>query len=59
MEDSLKNHQYKTADKLNARIGLHELYSTNKQNWQNWVFEQLELPANAKILELGCGTANL
>jgi ubiquinone/menaquinone biosynthesis C-methylase UbiE len=52
--------QYKDSSNLDARIALHQKFSTNPQGWHNWVFDQLlKLPANANILELGCGSAVL
>ena len=39
IEKSLKN-QYLDASNINARIHLHELYSTNKKGWFPWIFEQ-------------------
>lgn len=47
--------QYGTANNLNSRILLHQLYSTNKLGWANWVFGNYELKPNQTILELGCG----
>lgn len=53
----LQNDQYRNADNLNARIALHERFSTNPQGWFPWLWDRLtELPAEAKILELGCGS---
>lgn len=52
--------QYKDASNLDARITLHQKFSTNPQGWPNWVFDQLlHLPDNANILELGCGSGVL
>ncbi len=51
--------QYRNANNLNARIELHRRFSTNPYGWQRWVFDQLDLPPAARILELGCGTAAL
>jgi len=51
--------QYKDASQLDARVQLHLLYSTNKYGWQQWCFDQYTLPAEAAVLELGCGTAYL
>jgi SAM-dependent methyltransferase len=51
--------QYRDASNLNARIALHERFSTNAYGWQRWVFDQLELPSDARVLELGCGTGKL
>lgn len=51
--------QYATANNLNARKNLHTLYSTNPRGWYPWYMDQLDLPANANILELGCGPADI
>jgi ubiquinone/menaquinone biosynthesis C-methylase UbiE len=56
----LKTNQYKDASNLNARIAIHKQFSTNPYGWMNWVFDHLlNLPEDAKILELGCGPAYL
>jgi ubiquinone/menaquinone biosynthesis C-methylase UbiE len=51
--------QYKNSTNLDTRISIHERYSTNKQGFHNWLYEQYELGENLKILELGCGTGDL
>lgn len=51
--------QYRSASNLNARIRLHQEFSTNKYGWQRWLFEQFKFTPNSRILELGCGTGNL
>jgi ubiquinone/menaquinone biosynthesis C-methylase UbiE len=51
--------QYRDASKLEARIRLHALFSTNKHGWHRWVFDQLDLPSASRILELGCGDGTL
>ena len=38
---------------------LHLLYSTNQYGWHRWCFDQYALPAQASVLELGCGPAHL
>ncbi|MBI5965318.1 MAG: class I SAM-dependent methyltransferase [Chloroflexi bacterium] len=59
-QQHLTQDQYKDSSNLDARIALHQKFSTNPQGWHNWVFDQLlQLPANANILELGCGSAVL
>jgi len=58
-QDYLLNEQYRDASNLNARIELHRRFSTNRYDWQRWVFDHLELPATARVLELGCGPADL
>ncbi len=56
----LKNDQYKNAANLNARIYLHAQFSTNKYGWHRFVFDYFApLPADARILEVGCGPATL
>ena len=55
----LKTQQYASADNLRTRVALHERFSTNRQDFHRWVFEQLELPAAAEVLELGTGPAKL
>jgi SAM-dependent methyltransferase len=56
--DYLLSDQYRTASNLQARIDLHERYSTNPVDLQRWIFDQLKLPLDARILELGCGNGN-
>lgn len=51
----LRGEQYKTADNLNARVALHRRFSTNRQGWLRWAFEQLELRAGQRVLEVGGG----
>lgn len=67
MEKSLKT-QYQNASNISARIRLHRDYSTNKQGWFPWIFEQClqmieEKRAQGKqeirILEIGCGNGAL
>lgn len=51
--------QYRDASNLNARIALHERFSTNKYGWHRWVFDQFALPGEARILDVGCGPGRL
>ncbi|MGH2484506.1 MAG: class I SAM-dependent methyltransferase [Ktedonobacterales bacterium] len=55
--DYLLSSQYKTEANLNARIELHRRYSTNPYPFHRWLFEQLDLAPDARLLELGCGSA--
>jgi ubiquinone/menaquinone biosynthesis C-methylase UbiE len=52
----LKSDQYRNASNLDARVVIHQRFSTNPYGWFEWVFDTLlKLPGNARILELGCG----
>jgi ubiquinone/menaquinone biosynthesis C-methylase UbiE len=47
--------QYRGTANLEARIAIHERFSTNKFGLSRWLFAQMMLPAQACILEVGCG----
>jgi ubiquinone/menaquinone biosynthesis C-methylase UbiE len=51
--------QYRDSRNLEARIRLHRLFSTNTYGWYRWYLDQLDIPENARILELGCGPGAL
>ncbi|HZU85942.1 MAG TPA: class I SAM-dependent methyltransferase [Anaerolineaceae bacterium] len=53
------NQQYRNASNLNARIRLHQAFSTNKYGWPRWLFDQFKLKPKMRVLELGCGAGNL
>lgn len=53
--DYLRGSQYKDPSNLDHRVDLHKRFSTNPKGWLVWVFDQLALPAGARILEAGCG----
>jgi ubiquinone/menaquinone biosynthesis C-methylase UbiE len=56
----LKTDQYKDETNLQARLTIHERSSTNSYGWFKWVFDiLLQLPVDARILELGCGHGSL
>lgn len=59
--DYLKSQQYAGADKLAARIRLHEQYSTGTGQIQPWEFDRILIatPEQATILEVGCGRGDL
>jgi len=54
-QNYLRGEQYQDAANLNARIALHQRFGTANIGWHPWVFEQLDLPTEARVLELGCG----
>ena len=51
--------QYKDGSNLSARIRLHQRFSTNRYGQMRWVFDRIQIPDNARVLELGCGTGIL
>ncbi len=57
--DSPKNTQYQDSANLSARADLHQRFSTNPISWQSWVFDQIDLPDDSKILEVGSGPGYL
>ncbi|MDQ3693358.1 MAG: class I SAM-dependent methyltransferase [Chloroflexota bacterium] len=46
---------------MNARCTLHERFSTNPTDLRRWLFDAMlaDLPAQARVLELGCGPGDL
>jgi SAM-dependent methyltransferase len=55
----LRTDQYKDASNLDARICVHQRFSTNDHPWQRWVFDQFDLPGCCHILDVGCGPGDL
>jgi ubiquinone/menaquinone biosynthesis C-methylase UbiE len=57
----LKTQQYGNSKNLSARIRIHEIYSTNKQDLWEWYFEQIlqESPQTANVLEVGTGRGDM
>ena len=47
--------QYRDASNLDARIALHRRFGAGEKPLPRWIFERLDLPPDARILELGCG----
>jgi SAM-dependent methyltransferase len=55
----LRDEQYRDDSNLRARIELHRRFSTNPEPWHCWVFDRFDFPAEARILEVGCGPGEL
>jgi hypothetical protein len=51
----LLQRQYSDASNLQARIALHQRFSTNPQGLPIWFMEHLRVPEDGRILEVGCG----
>jgi ubiquinone/menaquinone biosynthesis C-methylase UbiE len=58
-QDFLKSAAYAQAEPLDTRNRLQDEYGTNPRNWFSWLYERLQLPEAARLLDLGCGPADL
>lgn len=58
-DSSHLDHQYHDSANLDARIALHQRFSTNPYSFYHWYFDHLDVPANARILEVGAGSGAL
>ena len=54
--DALRE-QYKDGSNLMARVRLHGRFSTNRYGLFQWIFDRIALAPQARVLELGTGTA--
>ncbi len=52
----LRNLQYSTPNKLEARIKLHRLYGNTQESFHAWAGKLLPIPKPVQVLEVGCGT---
>ena len=55
----LREVQYRDDTNLNARAALHKRFSVNPVGLQRWILDLLDLPAQAGVLEVGCGPGDL
>jgi len=57
----LRSRQYRDASNLNARIQLHQQFSTNGYDFHRWIFDHVldALALDGELLEVGCGSAEL
>jgi len=51
--------QYANSKNFMARVELNRKFGTNPYKWTSWIFDHIQFPENARILELGCGNAIL
>jgi hypothetical protein len=50
--------QYDNGKNLDIRIQLHQLYNTNKPEWHQWVFEQIDFHKSCKVIGGYYGVSN-
>lgn len=55
-KEYLKELQYGTTKNLEARIKIHQLFSTNPQSIHAWAGELMPIDGPVDVLEVGCGT---
>jgi len=55
-KEYLKNLQYGTTANLDARIKIHQLFSSDPESFHAWIGSHLTLTKPVDVLELGCGT---
>ncbi len=55
----LRKEAYRQPDKLEARKSLHERFKQNPAEWFPWIFGLLQLKEGARVLDVGCGPADL
>lgn len=58
-QDYLRNEQYKSSNNFMDRVALSARFSTNPYRWTQWLLDQIDVPNDARILELGAGPAIL
>src|SRR5215207_9353938 len=51
--------QYRDNSNLAARAAIYRFGDPAATPWPRWVFDQLDLPPAARVLEIGCGDGAL
>jgi SAM-dependent methyltransferase len=51
--------QYATPDRLKDRLALHERFAPEQEPFHSWLFRQVQAPARADVLEVGCGSGHM
>lgn len=55
----LSQEQYRDESGLTVRNNIQERYRTHPQSWFDWVFDHLQLPSQAYIIDVGAGPGDL
>ncbi|MDY9924053.1 class I SAM-dependent methyltransferase [Methanobacterium sp.] len=56
---SLLQDQYSDSRNFMARVELSRRFKTNPYSWILWIFDHINFPENAQVLEIGCGNGLL
>lgn len=51
--------QYRNSTNLNIRMQLHEKFSTSKEEWFRWLYNQIHTSSLCNLLEIGSGNGKL
>jgi ubiquinone/menaquinone biosynthesis C-methylase UbiE len=51
----LKEQQYQDSSNLSKRAFFHKEFGSNPTSWQHWLWDKVDLPDQALVLELGTG----
>jgi SAM-dependent methyltransferase len=54
-QEYLLSQQYHNGARLSVRGRLHARFRTNPDGWFAWMFDQMRIAPESRILELGCG----
>jgi ubiquinone/menaquinone biosynthesis C-methylase UbiE len=57
-DEALRQSQYSNAANLNARIRIHQQFSTAVESWDDFILSNLHFHPGQTVLELGCGNAS-
>lgn len=55
----LKNKAYENASHLNIRQRITDQHRRHRQGWYRWLYEQIALPTEGMVLDLGSGAGDL
>lgn len=51
--------QFESAEGLQKRVRFHHMHTHFKDNFHQWMFQHYHFPAQAKVLEIGCGDGTI
>lgn len=51
--------QYAESKGLDIRLAFHEMYSTNRQGYGDWLVSNYDIRDGMTVLEVGCGTGSI
>ncbi len=58
-KEFLKEEAYGSEAGLNTRTTIQDRFGTREEAWFHWVFTHVQLPAGARVLDIGCGSGQM